>query len=187
MRKLLFPLALSAALMPSAHAASLDLSLNDEMAQFLVTSPTETWGMQDAEVGFGLLFNEDDDLIGTLRLLSTNRVSPSLRFGVGVQGYLGDLDGPNETPSAIAIGGNVAVSLAAQVPIALVLEGWLAPNILAFGDAERITDVSARVEAEVSNRAAVFIGYRLLEVDIENAGNDYEIVDGGVLGVRFGF
>lgn len=187
MRKLFYSLALSALVAPAAHAATLDLSLNDEAAQFLVTSPTDSWGMQDAEAGVGVLFNEDDDLVGILRLLSVNRVSPSLRFGVGVQGYLGDLDDPNETVSGAAIGGNVGLSLAAQVPISLVLEGWIAPNILSFGEAEGFTDVSARIEAEVSNRAAVFVGYRQLEVDLEDTRRDYEIFDGGILGVRVGF
>lgn len=187
MRKALSAFALAVLAMPAAHAASLDLSLSDDSAQFLLTTPTDQWGMRDGEAGVGLLFNEDDDLLGTLRLLSTNRVSPSLRFGVGVQGYLGDLDEVNETASAIAVGGNVGFSLAAQVPITLVLEGFIAPNILSFGDIERVTEYGARIEGEVSERAAVFVGYRKIEMDLDAGRGDYEVEDGLNLGVRIGF
>jgi hypothetical protein len=186
MRKLFPALVLSAALAPAVHAANLELTLNDEMAQFLVTSSAEPWGMRDAETGIGILFNENDDLLGTLRLLSTNRVSPSLRLGVGLQGYLGELDKVDETASAVAIGGNIGFGLAAQVPLTLVLEGWIAPGILAFGDIDGVTELAARVEAAVSPRATVFAGYRTLEMDIDGGG-DYELDDGVNIGVRIGF
>lgn len=186
MRKLVSALALSAALVPAAHAANLELTLNDDVAQFLVTAPGDRWGMSNTEVGAGILFNEEDDLLGTLRLMSTNRISPSLRFGVGVQGYLGELDNYDETASAVAIGGNVGLSLAAQVPLSLVLEGWIAPNILSFGDIEKTKEWSARIEAAISRQAAVFVGYRKLEMEVEDR-RDYELDDSANIGVRLGF
>jgi hypothetical protein len=184
MRRLMTAFVVAIALVPAAHARSLELAINDDMAQFQFS--TNPWGAPDAEIGVGILFNEDDDLLGTLRLMSTNRVSPSLRLGVGVQGYLGDLDPINETMSAIALGGNVAFGLAAQVPVSLVLEGWIAPNILSFSDTERVREFSARVEAAVSNRAAVFIGYRSLKTNLVSHRR-YELDDSAHIGVRIGF
>ncbi len=186
MRKLVSILILSAFAVPAVHAASLELTLNDDVAQFLVTSTGNRWGMDNTQVGGGILFNENDDLLGTVRLLSTNRVSPSLRFAVGVQGYLGDLDRINETASAIAVGGNVGIGLAAQIPVSLVLEGWVAPSILSFGDTEKTKEWSARIEAAISRQAAVFFGYRKLEIEVENRG-DYELDDSANFGVRLTF
>jgi hypothetical protein len=188
MRKFVPAIALSAALaVPAAHAAELELSLSDDDAQILVTTPGDQWGMRDSEVGAGIFFNEDDDLVGTLQLLSTNRVSPSLRFGVGVQGYLADLDRPNETAGAIAVGGNAGIGLASQIPVRFVLEGWIAPNILSFSGVDRVTELAARVEADVSERASVFVGWRNLEMDLDGGRGDYEVEDGVNFGLRFGF
>lgn len=186
MRKLVSILILSAFTVPAVHAASLELTLNDDVAQFLITSPGDRWGMDNTQLGAGILFNENDDVLGTLRLMSTNRVSPSLRFGVGVQGYLGELDKVDETASSIAVGGNVGLSLASQIPLSLVLEGWIAPNILSFGDTEKTKEWSARIEAAISRQAAVFVGYRKLEIEVENRG-DYELDDSANFGVRLTF
>lgn len=187
MRRLLIACLLAVSLAPAAQARSLELALNDDMAQFLFSSPTDPFGIRDAELGIGVLFNEDDDLVGLLRLMSTNRVSPSLRLGVGLQGYLGDLDIPNETLSGLAIGGNVGIGLAAQIPVSLVLEGWIAPRILSFSDTEKIREWTARIEAQISNQAAVFVGYRKLKVDLENYSRGHEVDDSAQIGVRIGF
>ncbi|NLO79413.1 MAG: hypothetical protein GX093_03715 [Xanthomonadaceae bacterium] len=188
MRRLLFAFVLAASLVPvAAHARSLELSLNDDVAQFLVTTQTRPFGVHNAEFGVGVLFNDDDDLIGSLRLMSTNRVSPSLRLGVGLQGYLGDLDRPDETMGGSAVGGNVGIGLAAQVPLFLVLEGWVAPGVLSFGDTDKIKEWSARVEAHISPHAAFFVGYRQLKVDLETLSRDYEVDDSAFIGVRLGF
>lgn len=187
MRRLLIACVLAISLVPAANARSLELALNDDVAQFLFSTATDPYGVRNAELGIGVLFNEDDDLVGTLRLLSTNRVSPSLRLGVGVQGYLGDLDRPNETMSGIAIGGNVGIGLAAQIPVALVLEGWIAPRILSFSDTEKIKEWSARIEAQVSKQAAVFVGYRRLKVDLEGFSRGHKVDDNAQIGVRIGF
>ncbi|HEX5514446.1 MAG TPA: YfaZ family outer membrane protein [Gammaproteobacteria bacterium] len=187
MRRLVSALALSLALVPTVHARSLELALNDDMAQFLYSTSTDPWGMRGGEFGIGVLFNENDDLVGTLRLLSTNRVSPSFRLGVGLQGYAGDLDEIDETMGAVAIGGNIGFSLAAQVPVSLVFEGWIAPGILAFGDIDKLKEMSARIEVGVSDHAAVFVGYRKLKVDLSDYRHDYELDDSAQLGIRIGF
>lgn len=45
MRKLVSILILSAFTVPAVHAASLELTLNDDVAQFLITSPGDRWGI----------------------------------------------------------------------------------------------------------------------------------------------
>jgi ethanolamine transporter EutH len=185
MRRLISVLVLFLVLAQAAHARSLELALNDDMAQF--TYSTGLWNVQSAELGAGILFNEDDDLLGTLRLVSISRVSHALRFAVGMQGYLGKLDDIDTTMSAIAIGGNVGFSLASQVPLSLVLEGWLAPRILSFGKIEDVTELSARIEADLSQHAAVFVGYRKLKTDLTRGPRNYELDDSAHIGVRIRF
>lgn len=185
MRRLLSAALISALLVPAAQAASLELKLNDEMAELEYAAPTGAMGLSGGEWGAGLLFNEDDDVVGTLSLRSLNRVSEALKFAVGFRGYLGNLDVPDEDLSSVAIGASVALSLAAQIPVSIGLSGYLAPDILTFGDAEGLREVALRVEAQLTPTAAVFVGYR--ELSVEFPGGDYEVDDGGHLGVRLGF
>src|SRR5690625_4648841 len=173
MRRLILVFLLVLALMPTAHARSLELALNNDMAQFSYS--TELGVMQGAELGGGFLFNDDDDLLGTLRLVSASRISHALRFAVGMQGYLGKLDDPDTSMRAAAIGGNIGFSLASQVPLSLVLEGWYAPRILSFGRVKDASELSARVEAELSQHAAVFVGYRKLKADLKRRPRSHKI------------
>lgn len=188
MRRLLiaFVLAISS-VATVAQARGLELSLNDDMAQFLFSSGAEPLGIRDAELSFGVLFNEDDDVLGLLRMMATNRVSPSLKLGVGLQGYFGHLDQPDETMGGIAIGGNVGVGLASQIPLALVVEGWVAPRILSFSDADKIREWSARIEAQVSSNAAFFVGYRQLKIKLTEHRGNHKVDGSAQIGVRIGF
>jgi hypothetical protein len=71
--------------------------------------------------------------------------------------------------------------------VRFVLEGWIAPNILSFSGVDRVTELAARVEADVSERASVFVGWRNLEMDLDGGRGDYEVEDGVNFGLRFGF
>lgn len=187
MRRVLLPIALSIALLPAAHASDLELSLSDDTAELMFTVPTENFGLQDGRVGAGVLFNDDDDYIGQLSLESIGRVSQSLSFNVGIKGYAGQLDDPDDDVTAIGIGGGIRVGLATQIPLAVLVNGFLAPDILSFGDAEGLKEFEARLEAGFARNAAAFIGYNLFEVEVENRRRDVEVQDGVNVGVRLSF
>ena len=169
----------------SAQAASLELNLNDEMAELVYAARTDSLGAGNGEGAIGLLFNEDDDWVASLRLLSVNRVSNALSFNVGFKGYYANLDAPDENFGALAIGGGVKLGLASQVPVAVALDVFLAPDILTSGDAEGVDELSLRLEAQLAPQAAAYVGYRLLEADFGR--RDHEVVDGAFLGIRIGF
>ena len=185
MRRILFPLALCVACGSAAQAAELDINLNDETGKVMFRSPTDGFGMQNGRVGVGVLFNEDDDIIGELSLESIGRVSESLRFNVGVKGYVGELDDADETLTAIGIGGGVRFSLASTVPLSLALNGFIAPDILSFGDPTGVREFDATVEAEFARNAAAYVGYGYMEVKLD--GPDAEVRDGAIVGVRLSF
>jgi hypothetical protein len=173
------------AMSPSVYAGALDLSLSDEMAEFVLSTDMTSWGFRGGELGAGLLFNEDDDLAGTLRLQSLNRVSNAFTYGVGLKGYGVRLDEADEDFAALAIGGEVDFSLATQLPLTVALNAYIAPDILTSDDAEGLHEVSARLQAGISQMASAFIGYRRLEADMP--GDDVEIDDNFHIGIRLGF
>lgn len=185
MRRLLAAAALAVMVVPAAHASTLELGVSDDFAQLEFATPAGGINVQGAEWGLGLLYNEDDDLIGSARFSSVNRISQAFTFNVGLKGYLGRLDDPDETLTSIAIGGGAAFSLASRPQLTFAVNAWYAPNILTFGDPRGVTELDARVEAGLSRTAVVFAGYRFFEVDFR--GRDHEVQDGLQVGVRLGF
>jgi len=185
MRRLILILFLSLGFASSVHGHSLALTVNSDMAEFAYA--TEVWAAQNAELGVGVLFNDDDDWLGSLRLVSNNRVSNALRFAVGMQGYLGKLDKPDTSMRALAIGGSVGFGLASQIPLSLVLEGWYAPKILSFGKIDDAKELAARIQADLSQHAAVYVGYRKLKADLKGDRKNHKLDSGLHLGLRINF
>ncbi len=58
-------------------------------------------------------------------------------------------------------------------PVELNFEGFLAPSITSWADAERYTELSARLQVEVIPQAQAYIGYRRIRFDT----NDYDDVN----------
>lgn len=185
MRRILFPIAAALLFASSAQAADLELRLSDDAGELEYLTGSEEVGLRNGRLGVGVLFNEEDDVIGQLRLESIGRVSESLSFLVGVKGYLGDLDRADETLTAVSVGGGVRLGLASQIPVALVLSGFVAPDVLTFGDLEGVVELEARLEAQLTPNAAAFVGYDFFEVD--TGPRDMDVQDGLSVGVRLGF
>ncbi len=70
--------------------------------------------------------------------------------------------------------------------MAMVGNIFYAPDILTFGDADDVLDFNVRYEVQFIPRAVGLVGYRLLDFDRDEAGDD-EIVENVQLGLRFAF
>jgi hypothetical protein len=187
----------------TAQARGLDISLGSDTAQinYLAQSDSQI-GIGGTEFGGGVLFNESDDVIFNMGVLVTGNSlgqNRSLQLGAGARAYAGKLDcddndivgnvdcSGNDTVAAIGIGGKVAYIFPSRTPISLSLEAYLAPNVTSFGDHEDFLEVTLRFELEVAPTTRFFVGYRNMEIELEDLGEDYEIDDSGHLGVRFAF
>jgi len=73
------------------------------------------------------------------------------------------------------------------MPMSFYLMGHYAPKITSFADTEEVFDYNLGFQIEVLPQTSAFIGYRNIEVGLEDH-DDYEIDDDRVhLGVRFTF
>ena len=172
-----------------AAAADFEAALSSETAQFTLRSDSSVIGWGGSDLGLGLFYNEDDDIIFTGSLLQMRQASEQnpLTFGVGVKAYLGALDDPDEDVTAFSIGGQVRYTIPGTMPMAVYLEGFYAPEITSFGDTEEITDYTFGFQIEALPQTIAFVGYRKLEIETEDEG-DYEADDGNLhLGVRLTF
>lgn len=177
----------------AAQARGLDISIGNEAAQ--ITYLYESYGqigIGGTDLGVGLFFNENDDVILHGGLLVTGNSlgeNRALQAGVGVKGFAGSLDVPTEqdTVSAIAIGGKLAYILPSRTPMSVSLEAYIAPEVTAFSDNERLAEAVFRFEVEIAPTTRFFVGYRSLDVEFVDVPGEYEIDDTGHVGIRFSF
>ncbi len=173
----------------SLQAQELEIALSDEMAEIILADRTSQGQNQSARYGGGVLYNEDRDLLGHLFLTVNNEVEgrwQPVTFGVGVKLFGADLDRSGETLAALAVGGNVGIGIPANIPLAVVFQGYISPNITTGGDADRVTEGQVRLEAEIVSGARAFIGYRQIKFHMDTF-RDERVDDGLHAGLQLRF
>jgi hypothetical protein len=190
-----------AALLPSSNALAvgLDLKISSEIAEAILLTQNATFGYGGADIGFGLLINENDDFMFTGAIMVSGSGTGDVRalhLGVGGKAYAGRLDvqsnntgnSSQEEPSggAIAIGGNVRYVFPAKMPFAILVEGFWAPSVTSFSDFDNLKEYRADIELEVTPSARAYLGYRKMQVQLDT-GYDYDVDDTVHIGVRFEF
>ncbi len=178
----------------NVFAGALDFRVGSDMAELAFLTQTASFGYGGADIGFGALINEYNDVIANASILvsgaSTGDVK-GLHFGVGVKAYVGTLEGPDSTPvdvdgGAIAIGGRVRYVFPGSTPFAVLGEAYYAPEVTNISDFDGLVEYRIAFELEVTPSARAYIGYRKLEVTF-NDDLDYEVDDSAHVGVRFEF
>jgi len=174
-------------------SAGLDLKLSSETAEITFLTENATFGYGGADIGIGLFLNENDDFLANGSILVSGSGTGDVRalhFGVGGKVYAGRLDfGPNnENPSggAIAVGGHLRYVFPASTPFAVLAEGFWAPSVTSISDFDGIVEYRFAFELEVTPSARAYVGYRLLEVELDS-GRKYKADDNVHIGVRFAF
>jgi len=175
--------------MTQAHANDLEIALSSETAQITVRSDSSLIGWGGADLILGVLFNDDDDVVGQISLLQSSQASEEapISFGVGLRGYVGNLDLIKKDVVALGIGGEIRYTIPGAMPMAVYLQGHFAPKITSFSDTNSVTDLMLRYQVEILPQTVAFAGIRLLEVDTKTVKN-YEVDDNRFhVGTRFTF
>lgn len=175
-----------------AESAGLDLRLANETAEVIYLTESSTFGYGGADIGLGYLFNEGDDFIVSGLAMITGHSAGNnrpLQFGVGVKLALISIDRPpvNEDVGALAIGVQMRYVFPSSTPVAFLAEGYFAPEVVSFRGAEHYGEYRFALELEVTPSARAYVGYRYIEVELENITPDIEIDDNAHIGVKFEF
>lgn len=189
LRRLAITAMLLAATTSASQAADVEIAVSDKMAELLVTGRTAQSAGQSNRLGGGVLYNEDDDILANLFFQVNNRGAgrwQPVTFGLGAKLVAADLDIPDEVVGGLAIGGDIGIGIPASIPMAVVLQGYLSPNITTFGDAERYTEAMLRLEAELTRGAYAFVGLRQIKIHSDDF-RDVKVDDGVHAGIRLRF
>ena len=174
-----------------AYADDLDIQLSNDSARF--TYAAEVFGGQfgptDLEVGG--YFNEDKDNLFHLGLLVRNdTLDNPLIIGIGTRLYYADVGNhPGQTPATaavISIGGELLYVPDAFNGFGVGFYYYVAPSVTSFQDADGFTEFGGIVNYAITEQASFYIGYRNIELDIENATN-IEVDSGFIFGFNLRF
>lgn len=169
-----------------AEAGGLDFALSNETANIqLLLNPYQFYQGGGSELAVGGFISEQGDKLAHATLMARGyRQADGQQYsvGAGVKLIGGDIAIPaigaepetEESVGAVAMGFQIGMLLASgkHNPIELAFEGFLAPSITSFSDAERYAEVGARIQIDVIPQARAYVGYRRMRFDT----NDYDDV-----------
>lgn len=172
----------------AAMANGLEFQLGNKTAQLRFLTDSGLVGYSGAQLSFSGFANNDSDFMGSAGLLVQGIPAgrSPLTFGLGAKAYAASIDTPNKDVQALAIGGLVKYTIPNRMPMAVVFNGYYAPDITTFSDGKSFTDLNLNYQVEVTPGATAFAGYRLLQTDLKNHG-DYSLDDSVHIGIRLGF
>jgi hypothetical protein len=168
------------------NAGGVDLALSNETANIaFVLNPHQLYDGGGAELAIGAFMSEQGDKVAHATLMARGfRMSEGTQYsvGAGMKAVYGDVSIPErlsltkdeESVGAVALGFQVGMLLVSSRhnPIELAAEGFIAPSITSFSDAERYSELGARLQIEVVPQARAYIGYRAMRFNT----NDYKDV-----------
>jgi len=95
--------------------------------------------------------------------------------------------GSSDSVGALALGFKAGYVIPSrQNPMELSIEGFLAPQITSFSDAEGFSELNARFQVEIIPAAVTYVGYRRIRFDTNNF-NDVSLDQSIHLGIKLAF
>ena len=166
-----------------------EIGLSDESVQLRYLRPETDApvGNEEGELGFGLFLNEARDIVATGHYyFEADRLRfNKLSFKLGPVAYAALLNEQNTDVFSIAIGAEIRFRFLERQELDIVGRAAYAPDVLTFGSADKLWDVTGRVEIPLTDRVIGFGGYRLLEIDL--LGGREELEESLIAGVRYRF
>lgn len=175
----------------AAMADTADLNLRNSSVQFQYGALMGHETLGKTELQIGALYSDDNNnrnTLGDVGVLVKDDVgskAPGFSVGVGVKGLVAHTAGTNE--SAIALGGLMRYSPPSISRMGILGLAYFSPNITTFGDADRYFEYRVQVEYLVIPNAAVYIGYRDIEFNLNTGQGNTTLDDGAFIGVRMSF
>jgi len=181
----------------SAAAAdtSIDLNINTNDVEARIDvkfNPLET----PMSIGGGFLYSDDKTKywLANLYVAVKDEVfTPALGLGLGLKGVFGNTDFVtfDRDTAALAfqfLGDYDFRKTSVNIPISIFASVAYAPEILSFSDTDRYFDIYTGAAFHINYFAAVYVGYRDIEIDYKAGGIKNELSDDAFfLGITISF
>lgn len=165
-----------------------ELALSNDTLQLRYITSGERIGTERSQLSGTFFLSEDRDIVlSAAWLLPTALDIDRLTVSFGPQLYAALLEEENNDVMSISLGAEVRYLLNRRLGLAVSGQAFYAPDILTFGSADSLTDLSARVEIRAAPRLTAFGGMRWFEFDLTEGGGERTLQEELFAGVRYSF
>lgn len=169
---------------PSGSSA--ELALSDDTIQIRYLTAGDKIGVDGGRLSGTFFLSEERDIVLSAGLLFPSTLDLGrLSISFGPQLYAALLEEENNDVMSISVGAEVRLLLNQRMGLAVAGQAYYAPDILTFGSADSLTDLSARVELGIAPRVIAFGGMRWFEFDLVGGAGERTLQE--ELFVGFGY
>lgn len=165
-----------------------ELALSNDTLQLRYEAGGQMVGVDGSRFSGAFFLSEERDIV-----LSAGLVFPAgidlgpLSLAVGPRVYAALLEDENNDVMSVSVGAEARFLLNRRSGLALAGHAYYAPDILTFGSADNLTDLSARVEIGLGDRALAFGGMRWFEFDLTEGGGERTLQEEVFVGFGYRF
>ena len=172
---------------PGGPRAEVSLS-NDTLEARYIDSGRRVGVEERSRVSAAFFLSEERDIVlyGDL-LFPITFGWDRLDMSIGPRAYAALLDDENDDVLALSAGAEARFVLDRRSRLAVAGSAFYAPDILTFGTADNLTDLSARLELGVAQRVIVFGGMRWFEFDLIDGSGERTLMEEIFVGVGYTF
>ena len=176
--------------LPAGVTRAAEATIGNDIAQFTYFTPAPINGVQSS-LDYGALIANSRQFIGTTALLfrSDLGILANFELDAGPKAYLALLQGTGTAKSdvaAISVGASARFDLYPPWGVAVFGSFFYSPNVLTFGSANNIYDLTAGAEARLASHLVAVGGYRWLKFTIE-LQSDNRLSNELFVGIRWQF
>jgi hypothetical protein len=165
---------------------------NDTLELRYLTNGREI-GVARSQASAGFFLSEDRDIVLDAALLfplgldlDLGPVGP-LTILIGPRAYAALLEDENNDVMALSLGARIRFDIHRDSGFAIVGDAFYSPDILTFGSADNLTDLSARAEIRLGPQLTGFAGMRWFEFDLTEGDAERTLQEELFVGVGWRF
>ena len=164
-----------------------ELALSNDTLQLRYLGKDGAVGGGGQLTGAFFLSEERDIVLSAGALFPANLDFGRLSLRFGPQAYAALLEEENNDVMAMSVGAEVRFVLNQRMGLALSGQAFYAPDVLTFGSADSLTDLSARAELQVAPQMLAFGGMRWFEFDLIDDGGVRTLQEELFVGIGYRF
>jgi hypothetical protein len=167
---------------------SAEVALSNDTLELRYQGNVDVQELPRSRLTAGFFLGEDRDLVIDAGLLfpANLRLGPvSMQFGP--RAFAALLDEENNDVLSLSVGAEFRFDINQRSGLAVTGKAYYAPDILTFGSADSLTDLSARAEIRVSSALVAFAGMRWFEFDLADGGGESTLMEEVFAGIGWQF
>lgn len=172
---------------PARSLPRAQLALSNDTAEARYLTSGSKAGVDSARrISGGVFLSEERDIVFDAELLfpADLELGP-ISMNFGPRAYAALLQEENNDIMAFSIGAEVRFDIERRTGLAVVGHAFYAPDILTFGSADNLTDLSARAEIRLAERLIGFAGMRWFRFDLTEGGGHEDLQDEVFVGASY--